>query len=487
METKGDGKGEGKGAPPPPKGKGKGAPPAPPGGKGPGKGGPPLVKAPGGFAPPISKAAAPVYSGPKLRPVFWTTVNDVPQDSIWVDLQPVAPYDLSTLERQFAATASRPMKEKRTDDNKEGERKRLRVLDDRTSQNLNIALARLPEPARLAQMVDKFDDFPWKVPTEAVHMIANAINENREAIEQLRTVGSEDAIARLDVPERFLWEMDKVPHIIKKLRVGQLIVSSTELGEWRNKLAKVGIACQMVRKSKHLSRCISTALSIGNHLNRGTARADAQGLVVPDSLLKLDEVRAANGGADDPQAEGQKGPSLLDFLATALVDAEVINGESNGQLSNAIQVLQNHLRAASGVALEEIMAAVPLKINEAQSVAQGMGDLEPTPGQQRAAKQVQSILDEANLALKLGEGAKSELERLQRWSCAKMPQKSEAWFGLWHQFFEKLLRAINRAYTEKAQQQKANAEGAVHETARPVLMEICSNSNQRPGASKIYH
>lgn len=472
MAAKGGGKGPGKGPPPPGK--------APPGKA------PPLMKPPGGLAPPISKAAAQVHSGPKLRPVFWTTVSDIPEDSIWVGLEDPAVFDVCVLEKQFEATASRPLKEKRTGENKEGERKRLRVLDDRTSQHLAIALARLPEPEALAQMVDKFDGFLGtdRFSAETVQMMATAISENREAIEQLRTVLPEDASTRLDVPERFLWEMDRIPHVAKKVRVGQLIMASSELPEWRNKLAKVGIACQMLRKSKHLSRCISTALSIGNHLNRGTARANAKGLVLPDSLLKLEEVRATSasqnsgGGADDPQAGAQQGPSLLDFVAAALVDTEVKRGEPNGQVGNAIEVLRNHAHAASGVPLDEIIAAVPQKILEAQSVAQGLDDLERTPGQQRAVQKVHQICEEASLALKLSDGAKKEFERLQRWSCTKTKEQSEKWFGLWHTFLQQLSSALSRAYAERRQQEKANAGGTA---TRPVLMEICANSSQLCG------
>lgn len=472
MASKGGGKGPGKGPPAPGK--------APPGKA------PPLMKPPSGLGPPISKAAAPAHSGPKLRPVFWTTVNDIPEDSIWIGLEEPAVFDVSLLEKQFEAAASRPLKEKRVGDNKEGERKRLRVLDDKTSQHLSIALARIPDPGTLAQMVDKFDGFPWNLSSETIQMMAAAINENREPIEQLRTVLPEDAMTRLDVPERFLWEMDRVPDVAKKVRVGQLIVASTELPEWRNKLAKVGIACQMLRKSKHLSRCISTALAIGNHLNRGTARAGAKGLVLPDSLLKLEEVRAtsqsSSGGADDSQAGGQQGPSLLDFVAMALVDAEVNNGEPDGQVGNSIEVLLQHIRCASGVALEEITTAVPLKIAEAQSVAQGLGDLERTPGQQQAAKKVHQICEEANLALKLSDGAKKEFDRLQKWCCSKTKQQSENFFGLWNTFIQQLSSAIAKAYAEKRQQQKVNAGGSVPSTPRPVLGEISTNSSQRSGS-----
>lgn len=447
------------------KGKGKGAPPGPPPGKA-----PPIGKP--GIVPSLSKAAQPApYTGPKLRPLFWTTVADVPPDSIWTSLEAPVAYDEAALERQFEAAASRPAAKRVEEGGSERKRLRtLRVLDDRTSQRLAIALSRLPMPGDLAQMVDKFDGFPWSMSADAVQTLAAALGENKEAIDQmqqlLRSDGEDPAM--LDMPEKYLWELDRVPHVVKKLDIGILLVNSTELPEWRSKLAKVGIACQMLRKSKHLSRCISTALAIGNHLNRGTSRAGARGLVLPDSLLKLEELRGGskNGGAEEPGKE-QAGQNLLEFVAGALVEAEARNNEPEGQVSNAVNTMLENVRAAAGVALEEIASAVPQKIAEATRAAKAVAELEPTPGQQRAAAKVNQICDEANLALKLADGAHKEFERLRRWSCTKATAatKTESWFSLWVQFLEQLSRAIAKAQKERRERLQK----------RPALSELSQN------------
>merc|ERR1719362_1082719 len=126
---------------------------APPGKAPPGKA--PPGKAPPGKAPPLmSRSAAavgvPVSSGPKLRPLFWTTTKPPPK-SVWTDLHPPAAFDQAQLERQFALAEARTLTRQGSrsqlhQGNSEEPRKRLRVLDDKTSQNLAIAFKKLPAP-----------------------------------------------------------------------------------------------------------------------------------------------------------------------------------------------------------------------------------------------------------------------------------------------------------------------------------------------------
>merc|ERR1719277_2105651 len=84
------------------KGGGKGMPPP----KGAGKG-PPLP----GKAPPLppprglaQRQPSRENLGPKLRPLFWTGLAQVPPESVWADPGAPASFDVSQLERLFALT-----------------------------------------------------------------------------------------------------------------------------------------------------------------------------------------------------------------------------------------------------------------------------------------------------------------------------------------------------------------------------------------------
>eukprot|EP00405_Crypthecodinium_cohnii_P027541 CAMPEP_0206513928 /NCGR_PEP_ID=MMETSP0324_2-20121206/61821_1 /ASSEMBLY_ACC=CAM_ASM_000836 /TAXON_ID=2866 /ORGANISM="Crypthecodinium cohnii, Strain Seligo" /LENGTH=94 /DNA_ID=CAMNT_0054006279 /DNA_START=30 /DNA_END=311 /DNA_ORIENTATION=- len=77
--------------------------------KGKGKGPPP----PKALSLPLGKGAGKAgktqvpYTGPKLRPLFWQTMSQVPQQSVWTDLRPPARFDESLLEKQFALSQPR--------------------------------------------------------------------------------------------------------------------------------------------------------------------------------------------------------------------------------------------------------------------------------------------------------------------------------------------------------------------------------------------
>lgn len=156
--------------------------------KAPGKAPPPKAK--GKAAPPPKRGACagPEAIGPKLRPLFWTSVTEIPPDSVFAKLVLPAPFDTKLLEQQFALTESRSASSKR-DLAEPEQRKRLRVLDDRTSRNLAIVFSRLPPAEQLASMLDTFEGFPEELPSEAVLAMNSAMLEQKEAVDQIRQLG----------------------------------------------------------------------------------------------------------------------------------------------------------------------------------------------------------------------------------------------------------------------------------------------------------
>mmetsp|Transcript_18060 Transcript_18060/g.32750 ORF Transcript_18060/g.32750 Transcript_18060/m.32750 type:complete len:138 (+) Transcript_18060:178-591(+) len=77
-----------------------------------------------------------------------------------------------------------------------------------------------------------------------------------------------------------------------RLACGALIVGSAqELGDLREDIGKVGTCSQELQASQVQKECVSTCLAVGNQLNKGTARSSATGIVLPESLLKLDELK----------------------------------------------------------------------------------------------------------------------------------------------------------------------------------------------------
>lgn len=482
---------------PPAKGAGKkGAPPP----KGLGKGGP-------GKAPPSLPRETcerlKANQGPKLRPLFWTGVSQVSPESVWANLEPAAPFDSSVLERQFCLGDSRtPSSTKNgsapgSRSASEEPRKRVRVLDDRTSQLLAIAFNRLPPPERLAGMVDAFENFPDGLTAEAVLALHGAINEHKDAVEQIRLVANTtpEAIAQMDMPERLLLRVSEVPFCTAKLACGALIVGSAkDLKDLRINGQKVGVCCQDIRKSKLLRKFVSTALAVGNFLNRGTARSSLRGVVLPESLLKLEELRGNSPAHPDASADSGDNVafSVLDFVVQALVD-EAGSGllkeralEVEGELLKEAENLLLKARSAASVSLEETEANCRQINTEATKAKQGLSEIPASPGAIAVTERVDRICKEATLAVEISQKAKEQLAKAQKWSCCKEGVKSCDWFANWVHFLELLPRAFARAREAKArrlvQEEEQRRREREIQARRPPLAAV--NATALPTYSK---
>lgn len=164
-------------------------------------------------------------------------------------------------------------------------------------------------------------------------------------------------------------------------------------------------------------------------------------MVLPDSLLKLDELRGTREDGDDGAVEG-KGPSLLDFVAQALV---FDFGREPMQLRDEAEHLRVKARAAQGVSLEEAEQSCYQVCQQAARVSQGLREIPPTPGSERIEKKVKEICDESDSVARLLRAAKNELVMTQQWSSAKGKIKGDEWFGGWTECLEQLSNAFGRA------------------------------------------
>eukprot|EP00927_Polykrikos_kofoidii_P056076 TRINITY_DN50259_c0_g1_i1.p1 TRINITY_DN50259_c0_g1~~TRINITY_DN50259_c0_g1_i1.p1 ORF type:complete len:614 (-),score=93.50 TRINITY_DN50259_c0_g1_i1:101-1942(-) len=442
------------GPPPPPRGKGPSKGKGPPKGKGSQKGdGHPPVGLPNASGNQgLGATPSNVISGPRMRPLFWNIVKTIPPESVWESLDPPAPFNQEHLEKCFAMAQSKPTKEPFARDGAENcreHRKRLRVLDDRTSQNLAIAFRRLPPPDRLTGILNTLEDFPECLPAEAVIALNSAFSDHGEAVEQLRQLQIQESdVAKLDFPERYLWVLTRVHLCSTKLACGALIVGpARELGDLRYAGSAVGICCRALRESSLLGKCISTSLAVGNFMNRGTARSDAKGVVLPDSLLKLDELRGQGQGIESPRnVSGGSAPSLLDVITQALVDeAACVDGKGAHALRAEANELQGKVKAALSVSLEEAQASCLAVCTEAELAWTKLKELPKGQGVYDVSNKVRWICEEAITARTLLMGAKTELAKTQAWSSAKGTPKCDEWLASWHKFLQRLSDSFSRS------------------------------------------
>jgi len=228
---------------------------------------------------------------------------------------------------------------------------------------------------------------------------------------------------------------------------------------------EVGVCSQQIRKSPLLRKCISTALAVGNTLNRGTSRSGVRGVVLPESLLKLDELRglppagtsASDGGADGGE---RLGGSVLDFIAQAIV-----NEEGADNLQQKAESLLAKTKMASAVSLEESEASFRQLHDEATKTQQALSEVPDSPGITKITGRVNLICEEINCGLQLSRDVKADLAKTQQWSCCKGTVKSDDWFATWAQFLELLSRALGRAQEAKARFQEEKKRAAQEEMA----------------------
>merc|ERR1740139_1507662 len=107
-----------------------------------------------------------------------------PEKSIWEELAPPAPFNSDLLVKTFPS--AQPLIKKAA--GPEEGRKRLRVLDDKSSQNLGIAFSRLPGPEALGAILRSLDGFPECLPPEAVRALHVAMTEQEAAVKKLTAV-----------------------------------------------------------------------------------------------------------------------------------------------------------------------------------------------------------------------------------------------------------------------------------------------------------
>lgn len=200
---------------------------------------------------------------------------------------------------------------------------------------------------------------------------------------------------------------------------------------------------------------MSTALAVGNILNRGTARSGVAGVVLPDSLLKLEELR---GNVELTGEAGEKsGSSVLDFVAQALVN------EDNGDLQRDAENLLSRARYASGISLEEAEANFRQVSGEVKKTQLSLNEIPESPGKTQIAKRVNGICEEVGMAQDLAEKVRADLAKTQRWSCCKGQIKSDDWFASWVQFLEIFVRALAKAQDVRARSQDEERKRIVHE------------------------
>ena len=315
--------------PPPPAPPGVPEPPGVPSPPGvpppPGVPSPPGVPTPPGVPLPPGPPGVPVFTprlGPqptkpklklkiKVKPLQWTRILLLPEndpkrpDLVWNQIKE-PDIDIDEISSLFA------IKKKEV---KEVEKKpvveKKKFLDNKRAQEVGISVAKLPKVDAIAKALITMDE---KALSEDQIDALLLIAITNEELAMYRSMGSDGVWEK---NEKYLIELNDVPYYKEKLKIWSTILKYDFLLPRLEESFKYLIpACEELKNSQHFHELLGTILSLGNIMNGGTAKGQADGYSL-DLLPKLEGLKDSLGHSiltfictktnkEDPSFEGFK-------------------------------------------------------------------------------------------------------------------------------------------------------------------------------------
>ena len=280
------------GGPPPPPG---GGPPPPPGGgppPPPGGGGPPP---PGGMMPRMggnfSVIRPAVKPKAKMKPFHWgkIVIKPTSKQSVWNGLQNDLDFDTDLLEEMFSVKKNTKLGMKgpaKKEDGTPPEQAILRILAPKRSNAIGIMSSRMPSVDKILLAVKQMDNSVLSL--EDILALLNNFPTSEEVM-SIKELSAADG--KLDAPERFCMQIAADPDTKNRLQCWKFQLCFNELLEdVQVPLFGIEEACKQLQKSKKLKTILVFFLEIGNYLNGGSARGQADGFEIKN-LSKLSDTK----------------------------------------------------------------------------------------------------------------------------------------------------------------------------------------------------
>ena len=296
--------------PPPP-------PPAPPM--------PPGVPIPPGVPLPPGAPGVPIFGqlrGPqptkqkiklkiKVKPLQWSRILLPPEDDpkrddlIWSQIKE-PDIDIDEITSLFSVKK----KEIKELENKPTIVKK-KFLDNKRAQEVGISLAKLPNVSIVSKALINMDESTLSEDqVDALLLIAIT----KEELKIYNSMGSDGVWEK---NEKYLIELNEIPYYKEKLKIWSTIVKYDYLIPRLEESFKYLIpACEQLKNNKHFQELLGTILSLGNIMNGGTSKGQADGFSL-DLLPKLTGMKDSTGHSiltfictktnkEDPTFEGFK-------------------------------------------------------------------------------------------------------------------------------------------------------------------------------------
>ena len=226
----------------------------------------------------------------KVKPLQWTRVLLMPEsdekrpDLVWNTVKE-PDIDINEITSLFGV--------KKKEANPEVQRKetvvKKKFLDNKRAQEVGISKAKLPNIDLISKALLTMDN---KVLTEDNIDSLLLIAITKEELDMYKSMGS-DGIWEKN--EMFLIELNEIPNYKEKLKIWSLILKYEYLIPiLEESLSYMIPACKELRENKHFHEFLAGILSLGNIMNGGTAKGQADGFSL-DLLPKLTGIKDSLG------------------------------------------------------------------------------------------------------------------------------------------------------------------------------------------------
>mmetsp|Transcript_76858 Transcript_76858/g.213520 ORF Transcript_76858/g.213520 Transcript_76858/m.213520 type:complete len:1164 (-) Transcript_76858:106-3597(-) len=386
--------------------------------------------------------AKPVFKPPvRMKPLWWNRVlvDQIYEKTVWAHvpdyLERLLSTDFGTLFAQ--KNQNEPSGPKRAAAKKAEETKLLlRFITDQSDIfSKEVAFKALPKPAVIAEAVRRLDSFIL-TPEIAQVLIDHACPTD---VQMQRM--SEMMVANPGVPwalaESFMWAVGQVPMVRARLTCHRCLESYADsLGPVLRDLEKMNRACQDMRSSAVVRSFLGCVLALGNFLNGGTSRGQADGFDL-ETLGKLSLVKDIHG------------KDLRHFLCTQMLQGGVFQdvGEALfNDLANVTRLVKRRMTkstdGAESVAKKTHGSVEDLEVSvrviykdflqnvELFQACLQTGELDADdPLRMEMPERFEHAQDAFDKALALVEATKAEFKKVQGYFCST--SSSDDFLVLW--------------------------------------------------------
>lgn len=221
----------------------------------------------------------------KMKALHWNRVvlGEVKGDNIWAGSEPIK-IDPVELARLYGANSGKAAAKEKAGAAAAGgggsrpgaaveakKKEKTRILSDKRFNALSIALSHLPPLPNIIQGIRRMD---VKVITEEQVI---ALHRSMPTEDELQSVATHPAAdEELSKPDLFVRGLSQIPVVNARVDCWRFSIKFPELlADATQPLQMIASAVKSVRSSKTLRRALLVVLEVGNYMNGGTARGQA--------------------------------------------------------------------------------------------------------------------------------------------------------------------------------------------------------------------